>query len=83
MVNVAIWDLALIVAISDVRSRLLDRGGRLYPSDCDRSWLSSTGGGAEGRPLSQFAPTPEIWSQNNRKISITKEICKTIDFAPS
>ena len=32
-------------------------------------------------PLRQFAP-PEIWSENNRKISITKEICITIDFAP-
>ena len=24
----------------------------------------------------------EIWSENNRKISITKEFCITIDFAP-
>ena len=33
-------------------------------------------------PLRDFAPPPEIWSENNRKISITKEICITIDFAP-
>ena len=39
------------------------------------------GGGAGERPLRQFAP-PEIWSENNRKISITKDICITIDFAP-
>ena len=38
-------------------------------------------GGRGGAPLRQFAP-PEIWSENNRKISITKEICITIDFAP-
>ena len=25
---------------------------------------------------------PEIWSENNSKISITKEICITIDVAP-
>ena len=39
-----------------------------------------------GRPLRQFAPfrdfLPEIWSEYNRKTSITKEICITIDFAP-
>ena len=29
-------------------------------------------------PLGDFPP-PEIWSENNRKISITKEICITID----
>ena len=28
------------------------------------------------------SPPPEIWSKNSRKISITKEICITIDFAP-
>ena len=39
-----------------------------------------------GAPLRQFvssetfAPSPEIWSENNRKISITKENCITIDF---
>ena len=48
-------------------------------------WLSSTGAG--GAPLRQFAPlgdfsSLEIWSENNRKISITKEICITIDFDP-
>ena len=32
-------------------------------------------------PPETFAP-PEIWSENNRNISITKEICITIDFAP-
>ena len=31
--------------------------------------------------LGDFCP-PEIWSENNRQISITKEICITIDFAP-
>ena len=31
-------------------------------------------------PLRQFA-LPEIWSENNRKISIMKEICITINFA--
>ena len=42
--------------------------------------------GAGGAPLRQFAlgdfAPPEVWSENNRKISITKEICITIDFAP-
>ena len=48
-------------------------------------WLSSTGG--RGRlpeavcPLGNFG-CPEIWSENNRKINITKEISITIDFAP-
>ena len=39
-------------------------------------------GDKEGAPLRQFAPleTSEIWSESNRKISITKEICITIDF---
>ena len=37
---------------------------------------------ADWRPLRQFAPPPEIWSENNRKISITKEICITTDLAP-
>ena len=32
-------------------------------------------------PSETFAP-PKIWSENNRKISTTKEICITIDFAP-
>ena len=36
--------------------------------------------GGQGAP-SETLP-PEIWSENNRKISITKEICITIDFAP-
>ena len=42
----------------------------------------------EGRPLRQFAPlgdfcpSMKFWSENNRKISIAKEICITIDFAP-
>ena len=48
-------------------------------------WLSSTGG--QGAPPKAVPPPlrlllPEIWSENNRKISITKEICITIDFAP-
>ena len=30
----------------------------------------------------RLLPLPEIWFENNRKISITKEICITIDFAP-
>ena len=37
------------------------------------------GGGGAGTPLSDFPP--KIWSENNRKISITKEMCMTIDFA--
>ena len=42
--------------------------------------------GAGGAPLRQFSPPlrgfcpPVIWSENNRKISITKEICITIDL---
>ena len=49
--------------------------------DRQHIWVSLTGG--QGRPLSQFSPSetfplPEIWSQNNRKINITKEIYKTI-----
>ena len=36
----------------------------------------------EAVPLETFAPPPENWSENNRKISIAKEICITIDFAP-
>ena len=47
------------------------------------------GGGEEGAPLKQFAlpsktfaPPPKIWSENDRKVSITKEICVTLDFAP-
>ena len=53
------------------------------------SWLSSTGGGGAGGaqpeavpPFETFIPHPEICSENNRKISITKEICITIDFVP-
>ena len=46
--------------------------------------------GQGGAPLRQFtllrdfcpSPPPEIWSKNNRKINIAKEICITIDFAP-
>ena len=47
-----------------------------------QNWLSSTG----GAPLKQFVPSsetfclPEIWSKSNRKISITIEICITVDF---
>ena len=47
-------------------------------------WLSSTRGASPEvvcSPLGDFWP-PEIWFENNRKISITKEICITIDFAP-
>ena len=33
-------------------------------------------------PSETFAPLPEMWSENNRKVSIRKEICITIDFAP-
>ena len=45
------------------------------------------GGGGEGRPLKQFAPSetvapPKSWSENNRKISIRIEICIKIDFSP-
>ena len=46
------------------------------------------GEGQGSAPLKQFShfrnfcPPPEIWSENNRKISITIEICITIDFAP-
>ena len=41
-------------------------------------------GGAppEAVPLETFAPPLENWSENNRKISITKEICITVDFNP-
>ena len=51
-------------------------------------WLSFAGDGGREHPLRQFAPLGdfcphEIWSENNRKISITKEICMTIDFAPA
>ena len=42
-----------------------------------KSWLSSTGG--QG---SKLPPPKKNWSENNRKISITKEICIKIDFAP-
>ena len=49
-------------------------------------WLSPTGGAL---PMRQFArrlsppPLPEIWSENNRINSITKEICIIIiDSAP-
>ena len=42
------------------------------------SWLSSTGGSA---PLRQFALPPKLGPKNNRKISITKEICITKNFA--
>ena len=41
---------------------------------CDNSSLS---------PSETFAPPPKIWSENNRKLSVTNEICMTIDFAPS
>ena len=39
--------------------------------------------GRQGAPLPEAVcppERPEIWSENNRKISITKEICITIDF---
>ena len=48
------------------------------------NWLSSTGGAPLRQfasPSETFAPPPEIWPENNRKISITKAIYITIDFA--
>ena len=51
-------------------------------------WLSFMGGGAGecppeavSHPSDTFVP-PKIWFENNIKISITKEIYITIDFAP-
>ena len=38
-------------------------------------------GGSSLFPSETFVP-PEIWSENNRKTGITKEICITTDFAP-
>ena len=32
--------------------------------------------------LPETFASPEIWSENNRNFSITKDICTTIDFAP-
>ena len=40
-----------------------------------RPW---SGGWEQGRPLRDFCPLPEIWSENNTKISITIEISKRI-----
>ena len=37
--------------------------------------------GAGGASLGDFCPPSEIWFENNRIISIRKEICITIDFA--
>ena len=39
--------------------------------------------GGKGAPPEAVCPLcpPEIWSNNNRQISITKEICIAIDFA--
>ena len=47
-------------------------------------WLSSTGRG-RGRPPPpphKDFRYPKILSESHRKISITIEICKTIDFSP-
>ena len=53
--------------------------GKLLQKDICKLWLSSTGGRG---PLRQTFAPPEIWSENNRQIGITKEICIAIDFAP-
>ena len=48
-----------------------------------QNWLSFTGGQGVppwGSPLPRLPP--EIWSENNRKINVIKEICVTIDSAP-
>ena len=42
-------------------------------------WLSYTGGREAACPPQRLAPSPEIWSENNKRFSITKEICITID----
>ena len=34
-----------------------------------------------GSPRQKLA-SPEIWTKNNIKVSITKETCTTIDFTP-
>ena len=60
---------------------------KIISDKLSRLWLSSTGRdrgrprGSLPPPPETFAAPPEIWSENNRKISITKEICITIDFA--
>ena len=50
------------------------------------SWLSSTGGMRVPPelvcPPRRLLSPLEIWSENNRKVSITKEICITIDSPP-
>ena len=55
---------------------------------CRSGFLPQGGEGAGGAPSEavcpprRLLPPPEIWSENNRKITVTKEICITIDFAP-
>ena len=73
-----------------VDSRNFLKTVHLYHNTCAivaSFWLSFTGEGGRGvppeavcHPSDTFVP-PKIWFENNIKISITKEVYITIDFA--